>query len=163
MSRLVTLHHATSSYVTLRHATSLCCSFHSFPFLTLLSYWLMTVFLKNRIHIGSSFKSRFIISSRAFGEFNSVLLTPSPRLRQISALQDTPELLGFLRNTSSPPTRHKRAVSTDQSYSGKTLVSHTCMYCTSSPENQMFISGSQMFEVFILLSLVQPSSHAELH
>ncbi|XP_053289257.1 integrin alpha-8 [Pleuronectes platessa] len=40
---------------------------------------------------------------------------------QISALQDTPELLGFLRNTSSPPTRHKRAVSTAQSYSGKTL------------------------------------------
>ncbi|XP_069392990.1 integrin alpha-8 [Paralichthys olivaceus] len=40
---------------------------------------------------------------------------------QISALQDTPELLGFLRNTSSPPRRHKRAVSKAQSYSGKTL------------------------------------------
>ncbi|XP_039973150.1 integrin alpha-8 isoform X2 [Xiphias gladius] len=40
---------------------------------------------------------------------------------QISALQDTPELLGFLRNTSAPPHRHKRAVSKAQSYSGKTL------------------------------------------
>uniref|UniRef100_A0A3B4XZ78 Integrin subunit alpha 8 n=1 Tax=Seriola lalandi dorsalis TaxID=1841481 RepID=A0A3B4XZ78_SERLL len=40
---------------------------------------------------------------------------------QISALQDTPELLGFLRNTSAPPHRHKRAVSKAQNYSGKTL------------------------------------------
>uniref|UniRef100_A0A4W6DRW8 Integrin subunit alpha 8 n=1 Tax=Lates calcarifer TaxID=8187 RepID=A0A4W6DRW8_LATCA len=41
---------------------------------------------------------------------------------QISALQDTPELLGFLRNTTAPPPhRHKRAVSKAQSYSGKTL------------------------------------------
>ncbi|XP_035483725.2 integrin alpha-8 [Scophthalmus maximus] len=40
---------------------------------------------------------------------------------QISALQDTPELLGFLRNTSAPPHRHKRAVSKAPSYSGKTL------------------------------------------
>ncbi|XP_040900044.1 integrin alpha-8 [Toxotes jaculatrix] len=40
---------------------------------------------------------------------------------QISALQDTPELLGFLRNTSATPHRHKRAVSRAQSYSGKTL------------------------------------------
>ncbi|XP_033497444.1 integrin alpha-8 [Epinephelus lanceolatus] len=40
---------------------------------------------------------------------------------QISSLQDTPELLGFLRNTSAPPHRHKRAVTAAQSYSGKTL------------------------------------------
>ncbi|XP_071771996.1 integrin alpha-8 [Centroberyx gerrardi] len=40
---------------------------------------------------------------------------------QISSLQDTPELLGFLRNSSAPPHRHKRAVSAAQSYSGKTL------------------------------------------
>ncbi|KAG7475000.1 integrin alpha-8 [Solea senegalensis] len=40
---------------------------------------------------------------------------------QISALQDTPELLGFLRNTSSPPHRRKRAAGRAQSYSGKTL------------------------------------------
>ncbi|KAG7242073.1 hypothetical protein INR49_024119, partial [Caranx melampygus] len=40
---------------------------------------------------------------------------------QISALQDTPELLGFLKNTSAPPHRHKRAVGKAQSYSGKTL------------------------------------------
>ncbi|KAM6995717.1 integrin alpha-8 [Tautogolabrus adspersus] len=41
---------------------------------------------------------------------------------QISSLQDTPELLGFLRNTSAPPTRrHKRAVTATQSYSDKTL------------------------------------------
>uniref|UniRef100_A0A8C4ENI7 Integrin, alpha 8 n=1 Tax=Dicentrarchus labrax TaxID=13489 RepID=A0A8C4ENI7_DICLA len=40
---------------------------------------------------------------------------------QISSLQDTPELLGFLRNTSAPHQRHKRSVSAAQSYSGKTL------------------------------------------
>uniref|UniRef100_A0A668A9T5 Integrin subunit alpha 8 n=1 Tax=Myripristis murdjan TaxID=586833 RepID=A0A668A9T5_9TELE len=40
---------------------------------------------------------------------------------QISSLQDTPELLGFLRNSSAPPHRRKRAVSATQSYSGKTL------------------------------------------
>ncbi|XP_053182629.1 integrin alpha-8 isoform X2 [Scomber japonicus] len=39
---------------------------------------------------------------------------------QISSLQDTPELLGFLKNTSTPH-RHKRAVNAAQSYSGKTL------------------------------------------
>ncbi|XP_070690877.1 integrin alpha-8 [Pempheris klunzingeri] len=39
----------------------------------------------------------------------------------ISSVQDTPELLGFLRNTSAPPHRHKRAVTAAQSYSGKTL------------------------------------------
>ncbi|XP_005755730.1 integrin alpha-8-like, partial [Pundamilia nyererei] len=39
----------------------------------------------------------------------------------ISTLQDTPELLGFLRNTSSPPHRHKRSISTAQDYSNKTL------------------------------------------
>uniref|UniRef100_A0A672Y6A8 Uncharacterized protein n=1 Tax=Sphaeramia orbicularis TaxID=375764 RepID=A0A672Y6A8_9TELE len=41
---------------------------------------------------------------------------------QISALQDTPELLGFLKNTSNPsPHRHKRAVTAAQNYTGKTL------------------------------------------
>uniref|UniRef100_A0A8C9XZ46 Integrin subunit alpha 8 n=1 Tax=Sander lucioperca TaxID=283035 RepID=A0A8C9XZ46_SANLU len=40
---------------------------------------------------------------------------------QISSLQDTPELLGFLRNTSAPSHRHKRAVTAAESYSGKTL------------------------------------------
>ncbi|XP_028281620.1 integrin alpha-8 [Parambassis ranga] len=46
----------------------------------------------------------------------------NPHGLQISALQDTPELLGFLRNTSTPsPRRHKRSISTVQSYSRKTL------------------------------------------
>uniref|UniRef100_A0A3P9M956 Integrin subunit alpha 8 n=1 Tax=Oryzias latipes TaxID=8090 RepID=A0A3P9M956_ORYLA len=40
---------------------------------------------------------------------------------QISALQDTPELLGFLKNSSAPTQRHKRSVSTAESYSSKTL------------------------------------------
>ncbi|XP_019729162.1 integrin alpha-8 [Hippocampus comes] len=40
---------------------------------------------------------------------------------QISSLQDTPELLGFLRNTSAPLRRHKRAASTAQSHGGKIL------------------------------------------
>ncbi|XP_032375332.1 integrin alpha-8 [Etheostoma spectabile] len=39
---------------------------------------------------------------------------------QIYTLQDTPELLGFLRNTSASH-RHKRAVTAAESYSGKTL------------------------------------------
>uniref|UniRef100_A0A671TSI0 Integrin subunit alpha 8 n=1 Tax=Sparus aurata TaxID=8175 RepID=A0A671TSI0_SPAAU len=39
---------------------------------------------------------------------------------QISSLQDTPELLGFLRNTSAPHQRHKRATAV-QSYRDKTL------------------------------------------
>lgn len=42
---------------------------------------------------------------------------------QTSTLQDTPELLGFLRN-SSRPTRRRRSVATTPSYSSKTLV-HT--------------------------------------
>ncbi|XP_027142064.1 integrin alpha-8 [Larimichthys crocea] len=45
----------------------------------------------------------------------------NPLSLQISSLQDTPELLGFLRNTSAPHQRHKRAVTAAQSYSGKTL------------------------------------------
>uniref|UniRef100_A0A3Q4AHF5 Uncharacterized protein n=1 Tax=Mola mola TaxID=94237 RepID=A0A3Q4AHF5_MOLML len=40
---------------------------------------------------------------------------------QVSSAQDTPELLGFLRNTSAPLRRHKRAVTSTQSYGGKTL------------------------------------------
>ncbi|KAJ0000357.1 hypothetical protein NQD34_012199 [Periophthalmus magnuspinnatus] len=40
---------------------------------------------------------------------------------QISTAQDTPELLGFLRNTSAPHHRGKRAISTTHSYTGKTL------------------------------------------
>ncbi|XP_005738588.1 integrin alpha-8 [Pundamilia nyererei] len=45
----------------------------------------------------------------------------NPHGLEISTLQDTPELLGFLRNTSSPPHRHKRSISTAQDYSNKTL------------------------------------------
>ncbi|XP_043973636.1 integrin alpha-8 [Gambusia affinis] len=45
----------------------------------------------------------------------------NPQGLQISSLQDTPELLGFLRNTTDPPHRHKRSVSTAESYSSKTL------------------------------------------
>ncbi|XP_013888821.1 integrin alpha-8, partial [Austrofundulus limnaeus] len=46
---------------------------------------------------------------------------------QVSSLQDTPELLGFLRNSSDPPPpppplhRHKRSVSTAESSNPKTL------------------------------------------
>ncbi|XP_010796153.1 integrin alpha-8 [Notothenia coriiceps] len=40
---------------------------------------------------------------------------------QISSIQDTPELLGFLRNASAPHHRHKRATTAAESYSGKTL------------------------------------------
>uniref|UniRef100_A0AAV2MCX5 Integrin alpha-2 domain-containing protein n=1 Tax=Knipowitschia caucasica TaxID=637954 RepID=A0AAV2MCX5_KNICA len=40
---------------------------------------------------------------------------------QISSAQDTPELLGFLRNTSVSHRRNKRAASSAHSYSGKTL------------------------------------------
>ncbi|XP_062841312.1 integrin alpha-8 [Trichomycterus rosablanca] len=39
---------------------------------------------------------------------------------ETSTLQDTPELLGFLHNSSGPK-RHKRSVTTTQSYSSKTL------------------------------------------
>lgn len=42
---------------------------------------------------------------------------------QVSSAQDTPELLGFLRNTTAPPQRHRRAVSSSQGSIGKTLVS----------------------------------------
>lgn len=45
----------------------------------------------------------------------------NPHGLQISTVQDTPELLGFLRNTSAPPHRRKRSVSAAQSYSSKTL------------------------------------------
>ncbi|KAM9309121.1 LOW QUALITY PROTEIN: integrin alpha-8 [Pholidichthys leucotaenia] len=45
----------------------------------------------------------------------------NPHGLKISALQDTPELLGFLRNASTPPGRHKRSVSTAPNYSNKTL------------------------------------------
>ncbi|XP_040923620.1 integrin alpha-8 [Betta splendens] len=43
---------------------------------------------------------------------------------QVSTLQDTPELLGFLRNASAAPRRHRRAASAAsaaQSYGGKIL------------------------------------------
>ena len=52
-----------------------------------------------------------------------MLTTVSLCLPQISSLQDTPELLGFLRNTSAPHQRHKRAATAAQSYRDKTLVS----------------------------------------
>uniref|UniRef100_A0A8C2ZKZ8 Integrin subunit alpha 8 n=1 Tax=Cyclopterus lumpus TaxID=8103 RepID=A0A8C2ZKZ8_CYCLU len=40
---------------------------------------------------------------------------------QISSLQDTPELLGFLRNASASSHRHKRSTSAAEGYAGKTL------------------------------------------
>ncbi|XP_076869244.1 integrin alpha-8 [Brachyhypopomus gauderio] len=46
--------------------------------------------------------------------------TLNPLQLETSNLQDTPELLGFLRNTSGP-TRRRRSVTTTQSYSSKTL------------------------------------------
>uniref|UniRef100_A0A8B9KDS1 Integrin, alpha 8 n=1 Tax=Astyanax mexicanus TaxID=7994 RepID=A0A8B9KDS1_ASTMX len=46
--------------------------------------------------------------------------TLNPMELETSTLQDTPELLGFLRNSSSP-TRRRRSVSSTQSYSSKTL------------------------------------------
>ncbi|XP_061572724.1 integrin alpha-8 isoform X2 [Cololabis saira] len=45
----------------------------------------------------------------------------NPRGLEVSTLQDTPELLGFLRNSSAPPHRHKRSVSTAEGYISKTL------------------------------------------
>jgi len=69
-------------------------------------------------------------------------------LSQISFLQDTPELLGFLRNTSASSRRHKR--STSDGYSGKTLVSLTHMNIPS--RNQMFIRNSQVFILSLLFS-----------
>ncbi|XP_047454011.1 integrin alpha-8 [Mugil cephalus] len=47
----------------------------------------------------------------------------NPHGLQVSSLQDTPELLGFLKNTSAPPSprRHKRSVGNAQSYSSKIL------------------------------------------
>uniref|UniRef100_A0AAR2JIU6 Integrin alpha-2 domain-containing protein n=1 Tax=Pygocentrus nattereri TaxID=42514 RepID=A0AAR2JIU6_PYGNA len=46
--------------------------------------------------------------------------TLNPLELETSTLQDTPELLGFLRNSSSP-TRRRRSVTSTQSYSSKTL------------------------------------------
>uniref|UniRef100_A0A8C1XKZ0 Integrin, alpha 8 n=1 Tax=Cyprinus carpio TaxID=7962 RepID=A0A8C1XKZ0_CYPCA len=48
------------------------------------------------------------------------IITDGPVHCSTSTLQDTPELLGFLRN-SSAPTRHRRSVSTAQSYNSKIL------------------------------------------
>ncbi|XP_064195334.1 integrin alpha-8 [Anguilla rostrata] len=47
--------------------------------------------------------------------------TLNPLDLEISGLQDTPELLGFLRNTSSAHVRRRRAVTTAEAYKGKTL------------------------------------------
>lgn len=55
-------------------------------------------------------------------QIDTMLTTVSLCPPQISSLQDTPELLGFLRNTSAPHQRHKRATAA-QSYRDKTLVS----------------------------------------
>lgn len=55
-------------------------------------------------------------------KIHTMLTTVSLCVPQISSLQDTPELLGFLRNTSAPHQRHKRATAV-QSYRDKTLVS----------------------------------------
>uniref|UniRef100_A0A3B4C222 Integrin alpha-2 domain-containing protein n=1 Tax=Pygocentrus nattereri TaxID=42514 RepID=A0A3B4C222_PYGNA len=48
------------------------------------------------------------------------IITDGPIRCHTSTLQDTPELLGFLRNSSSP-TRRRRSVTSTQSYSSKTL------------------------------------------
>uniref|UniRef100_A0A8C1Y153 Integrin, alpha 8 n=1 Tax=Cyprinus carpio TaxID=7962 RepID=A0A8C1Y153_CYPCA len=48
------------------------------------------------------------------------IITDGPVHCSISTLQDTPELLGFLKN-SSGPARHRRSVSTAQSYNSKIL------------------------------------------
>lgn len=45
----------------------------------------------------------------------------NPQGLQISSVQDTPELLGFLRNSTDPPHRRKRSVGIAESYSSKTL------------------------------------------
>ncbi|KAK0134122.1 Integrin alpha-8 [Merluccius polli] len=55
------------------------------------------------------------ISCRANGSLNPLGL-------QLSALQDTPELLGFLRNGSAVSRRHRRSVTDEHDYSSKTLV-----------------------------------------
>ncbi|CAL8247150.1 unnamed protein product [Lota lota] len=52
------------------------------------------------------------ISCRANGSLNPLGL-------QLSVVQDTPELLGFLRNASS--SRHRRSVTNEHDYSSKTL------------------------------------------
>lgn len=72
-------------------------------------------------------KHKFVTGWNTLNNSNRV----SPRLSQISSVQDTPELLGFLRNTSAPHHRHKRAVTATQSYSGKTLVSLTYRHILS--------------------------------
>lgn len=73
---------------------------------------------------------------------------------QITNLQDTPELLGFLRNTSSPPRRHKRAVTAAQSNSGKILVSHTYMQICVEKTNQTRCVCFTLLDLFPLLILV---------
>lgn len=50
---------------------------------------------------------------------------------QVSSVQDTPELLGFLRNTSAPHQRHRRAASGSHGSVGKTLVSRVLSYLLS--------------------------------
>lgn len=49
-------------------------------------------------------------------------------LDQISAVQDTPELLGFLRNTSVAQQRLRRSVPSPRSQTGKILVSFTHLH-----------------------------------
>lgn len=55
-------------------------------------------------------------------------------LHQISAVQDTPELLGFLRNTSVAQQRLRRSAPSPKSPTGKILVSfnrtHVCVVHT---------------------------------
>lgn len=53
-------------------------------------------------------------------------------LLQVSSVQDTPELLGFLRNTSASHQRHRRAVSGSQGSVGKTLVSFALAFVLSN-------------------------------
>lgn len=88
----------------------------------------------------------------------------SPRLSQISSVQDTPELLGFLRNTSAPHHRHKRAVTATQSYSGKTLVSLTYRHILSGNKCSsvihrcfMCLHSLRLFSLFVCrTALISP-------
>lgn len=60
---------------------------------------------------------------------------------QVSSVQDTPELLGFLRNTSTSHQRHRRAVSSSQGSIGKTLVSFVFSFVLSRGHLWMTCGG----------------------
>lgn len=74
-------------------------------------------------------------------------------LLQVSSVQDTPELLGFLRNTSASHQRHRRAVSSSQGSVGKTLVSVVLSFVLSRGHLWRMCGALTCF----------PVCHAELH